>query len=347
MDGRQRDPRASRSGVARRPPCQLASRLASLLVAATLALIGVGGLVTTYQAGMAVPDWPNTYGYVLVLYPWRTWLAGPWDLFVEHGHRLLGMAVGLLSIALLMAVWRSPRRHLRLGAGVVLTLIVLQGLLGGLRVLLDARRFALVHGITAPIVFASIALVASWIRREQRAGAAAVPAHDARFSAFGPVACLVYLQIVLGANIRHVADDAHPSWFQTLVLFHLLVAAAVLVYGTSAVWRSMRGSDQRRRCGVPLLWLGLAATQVGLGLGTWVVQFGYPAFLQSYTFAARYVVVAEGMWQSLVTTLHVVAASALLGLSVVLGIRWMPAAAGEVGVGEASRPGPLMWEAAS
>ena len=64
------------------------------LVCATFPLIWVGGLVTTYDAGMAVPDWPNTYGYNLFLYPWQTWIDGPWDLFIEHGHRLFGALVG-------------------------------------------------------------------------------------------------------------------------------------------------------------------------------------------------------------------------------------------------------------
>ena len=69
-----------------------------LLVCATFPLIWVGGLVTTYDAGMAVPDWPTTYGYNLFLYPWQTWFSGPWDLFIEHGHRLFGAAVGMLTI---------------------------------------------------------------------------------------------------------------------------------------------------------------------------------------------------------------------------------------------------------
>ncbi len=64
----------------------------------TFPLIWIGGLVTTYDAGMAVPDWPGTYGYNLWLYPWTTWLFGPFDLFVEHGHRLLATVVGMLTI---------------------------------------------------------------------------------------------------------------------------------------------------------------------------------------------------------------------------------------------------------
>ena len=67
--------------------------------------------MTSYDAGMAVPDWPTTYGYNLFLYPWQTWVLGPWDLFIEHGHRLFGATVGMLTIALLLTVWlREPRR---------------------------------------------------------------------------------------------------------------------------------------------------------------------------------------------------------------------------------------------
>ena len=58
--------------------------VAVVLTISVFPLIWVGGLVTTYDAGMAVPDWPGTYGYNLFLYPPETWLSGPFDLFVEH-----------------------------------------------------------------------------------------------------------------------------------------------------------------------------------------------------------------------------------------------------------------------
>ncbi len=70
-------------------------RVAWALVCTVFPLIWVGGLVTTYDAGMAVPDWPGTYGYNMFLYPWTSWLAAPWDLFIEHGHRLLGSLAGI------------------------------------------------------------------------------------------------------------------------------------------------------------------------------------------------------------------------------------------------------------
>src|SRR5688572_26170195 len=86
-------------------------RWAIALACATFPLLWVGGLVTTTDAGMAVPDWPSTFGYNLFLYPWSTWLAGPWDLFVEHGHRLLGATVGLMTIVLLALIWRRDERN--------------------------------------------------------------------------------------------------------------------------------------------------------------------------------------------------------------------------------------------
>src|SRR3954453_16834655 len=95
-------------------------RLVIALALVTFPLIWVGGLVTTYDAGMAVPDWPGTYGYNLLLYPWTTWLAGPWDLFIEHGHRLLGATAGFIAIALVAAAFLTKQsaaiRNLALGA---------------------------------------------------------------------------------------------------------------------------------------------------------------------------------------------------------------------------------------
>src|SRR5881628_556994 len=103
-------------------------RLSVALALVTFPLIWVGGLVTTYDAGMAVPDWPGTCGYNLFLYPWQTWLAGPWNLFIEHGHRLLGATAGLVAIALLAAVLITDRRPwlVRAAAG-ALALVIAQG----------------------------------------------------------------------------------------------------------------------------------------------------------------------------------------------------------------------------
>src|SRR3954468_12199444 len=118
-------------------------RWAVALACATFPLVWVGGLVTTTKAGMAVLDWPSTYGYNLFLYPWQSWLAGPWDLFVEHGHRLLAASVGMITIGLLAVLYsREKRRWLRVLGFVALGLVIFQGVLGGMRVRLDERTLA-------------------------------------------------------------------------------------------------------------------------------------------------------------------------------------------------------------
>lgn len=128
---------------------------AVLLVCTTFPLIWVGGLVTSYDAGMAVPDWPSTYGYNLFLYPWQTWLFGPWDLVIEHGHRLLGALAGVVTILLNVSVWRCDhRRWMRWIALTALLLVIGQGLLGGARVHFDQRTIAMIHGCVGPSFFA-------------------------------------------------------------------------------------------------------------------------------------------------------------------------------------------------
>ena len=111
---------------------------------------------------MAVPDWPGTYGHNMFLFPVAEWLGGPWDLFLEHGHRLLGATVGLITLGLVAAVWRLPvEPRVRWLAVAALVLVVVQGGLGGARVLLDDTTVAKVHACTGPLFFAvAVALAA-------------------------------------------------------------------------------------------------------------------------------------------------------------------------------------------
>src|SRR5881398_7074 len=99
-------------------------RLALLTTAATFPLIFMGGLVTSHGAGMSVPDWPNSYGYNMFLFPPRLWIGG---ILYEHTHRLMGTIVGMLSIALTIVAWRTePRRWVRWLAASVLGAVIFQ-----------------------------------------------------------------------------------------------------------------------------------------------------------------------------------------------------------------------------
>jgi cytochrome c oxidase assembly protein subunit 15 len=115
------------------------NRIAKLLALIVFPLIWVGGLVTTSDAGMAVPDWPNTYNYNMFAYPIRDWFLGPWDLFVEHGHRLLGSLSGIIAIALCVVTFLMDRRtSVRRWSILILALVIGQGILGGQRVVRES-----------------------------------------------------------------------------------------------------------------------------------------------------------------------------------------------------------------
>src|ERR1035441_4336550 len=95
-------------------------RFAVFTAIATLGLVGIGGLVTSHGAGMAVPDWPNTYGYNMFFFPISQWVGG---IFYEHTHRLVASGVGLLTIALGLWLYGRNARPFMRGAGAVLLLL--------------------------------------------------------------------------------------------------------------------------------------------------------------------------------------------------------------------------------
>ncbi len=218
----------------------------ALSVAITIfPLIWMGGLVTTHDAGMAVPDWPGTYGYNLFLYPISTWVTGPFDLFVEHGHRLLGALTGLLSIGLLIAAWRSGAPlSLRLWSVALLIAIILQGALGGIRVLQVNQVIAMVHGCTGPLVFALACYVVILVRRlrSQASSEIQVNSGPPKGKLIAILPLMAFAQIVLGASLRHLNVSLKPSQFTALTHLHLTVAilltAAVLVFAVVAGGRS-------------------------------------------------------------------------------------------------------------
>ncbi|HEX5447377.1 MAG TPA: cytochrome oxidase assembly protein [Pirellulales bacterium] len=312
---------------------RLPHRLAVLLACATFPLIWVGGLVTTYDAGMAVPDWPTTYGYNLFLYPWQTWLFGPWDLFIEHGHRLLGAVVGMLTIALAVALWaRDGRRWLRWLGLAAIAGVVSQGVLGGLRVRLDARLLAQIHGCVGPAFFALSAALAvftsgRWFAAGTRPLAVRAGAFRLPFAATN-TAVLAYVQLLLGSQLRHMPVTADATMFRLAVFFHLVVAAALAAHVFLTWYRAEREAAGNAWLVRPARGLaGLIAAQLALGAGAWVVNYGWPAWLSSFGWAAGFVVRREGFGQAIVTTGHVAVGSLILATAVVLALRsWKVAA---------------------
>ena len=120
----------------------LIRKLATTTCVVALLPIGMGALVTTLKAGMAFADWPSSDGHNMLLYPWfRDFSSNP-EKFTEHGHRLAGMLIGFISVVLAAASWRLGKGWVRTYAFSILVAVILQGLLGGARVLFDRRRDA-------------------------------------------------------------------------------------------------------------------------------------------------------------------------------------------------------------
>src|SRR5205814_1528572 len=132
-------------------------RYALLTAAATLALICLGGLVTSHGAGMAVPDWPNTFGYNMFFFPISKWVGG---IFYEHSHRLIASGVGFLTIGLALWTWqKESRRWVRNLAWAALVSVILQGVLGGLRVTWMKDEIGIFHAALAQLFFLLVSSV--------------------------------------------------------------------------------------------------------------------------------------------------------------------------------------------
>ena len=292
-----------------------------ILVAVVFPLIWVGGLVTTTDAGMAVPDWPNTYGYNMFLYPVYDWFFGPWDLFVEHGHRLLASLAGLITIVVVVLAWRIRRERpvfARLSV-IALAMIVAQGVLGGLRVVLDARTLALIHGCLGPTFFVltvALACAASrwWCRLAQ------APVVDGKGShvpfLLGTLLLAASLiQLFFGANLRHVPVTASPVWFETVLYAHVALALLLLIGAVTLVFRSRSGISRSQ--GIFRLAIFVTATmavQIALGVGTWVVNYAWPWIFDENSLTGGYVISQKGFWQTNIVTAHVATGSAIAGL---------------------------------
>ena len=262
-------------------------------------LLYAGGFTTSIRAGMAFLDWPLSNGSINP----EGWLEND-DMMAEHSHRLLGAVMGLLSIGLCVSTYvcKARLQIRKLGAALVV-LVIVQGLLGGLRVKLDAlnleidhnlyaQTFAVLHGTLAQLFLCTLVAFAvvnsrSWIERQ--AGFHAEPSSGIR--TLGLVACAtIVLQLVIGAVMRHsYAGLAIPTFpltpygtlippafnFQVAIHFAhrvggLVVTIAILIY-VIAIWKNAATRKALGKSAVVLI--ALLALQIYLGaLVVWTVR---------------------------------------------------------------------------
>ena len=177
-------------------------RFAWFLAASTLLLIAAGGMVTSTNSGLSVPDWPNTYGRFMFSFPLDNMVGG---ILYEHGHRLIASTVGFLTIILAIWIWKADARRWMRWLGVVaLAAVIVQGVLGGITVLYFLPApVSVAHAGLAEIFFCltvAIAIFTSsrWLHPP------APPARDRMLRRVATATtALVFIQILLGATMRH------------------------------------------------------------------------------------------------------------------------------------------------
>ena len=227
-------------------------RFACLTAIATFALLIAGGLVTSTDSGLAVPDWPLSYG------TWFPPMVG--GIVYEHGHRMVAAVVGVMILVLDLWLKRTePRRWVQyLGDG-ALAGVILQALLGGATdLLMLPPQISIAHAVFGPAVFCLVVCLA-WCT--QPAWPVASTCHDGRFPMLRwlgvAVALLVFIQLLLGAVIRHTGYA---------VFVHIIGAVVLgLVAGSFAGWAAPLRLHAPTVCRYAMRLLALIMVQLVLG----------------------------------------------------------------------------------
>jgi heme a synthase len=250
-------------------------RYTLLVAASTLVLLAAGGLVTSTGSGLAVPDWPLSFGQVMP--PMRG------GVLFEHGHRLVATTVGLLTIVL--ALWyqrRESRGAVRALSWGALAAVILQGLLGGLTVLLrlppavSVAHACLAQGFFALVVTLAVVTAPSWSARPAHAGTATARAFRPATIAAGAV----FVQLALGAAMRHTGaglaipdfplafGSLVPPFASSAIALHFAHRVMAVVVTGLVAWTALVAGREPERHDVAIparLAVALVLIQIGLG----------------------------------------------------------------------------------
>src|SRR5947207_12639047 len=282
------------------------NRFAWLTCVATLLLICSGGMVTSKGVGLAVPDWPTTFGYNMFLFPVSKWVGG---ILFEHTHRLIASAVGFLTIILTIWLWCSESRNWVRNLGVIaLGAVILQGVLGGLRVTMLKDEIGIFHACLAQGFLGLVVLITVTTSRFWKT-LANVVVDPKKIRTIETIAITttvaIYAQLALGATMRHQHRDlaildfptangawipetsaaalakinawrdaralsdvsAFQIWLQMVHRFLAAIIAIAIVAFCARVWREIRDFAALKR--LSLLWVALIFGQIALG--AWVI----------------------------------------------------------------------------
>jgi len=179
------------------------NRFAKLVAVSTFILIFIGGLVTSTGSGLAVPDWPTTYGQFMFSFPLSKMVGG---ILYEHGHRMVASIVGMLTVILTIWIWLiEPRKWLKWFAGMALFAVILQGILGGITVIHQLPTLvSVMHGCLAQAFFMmTIALAVFTSKKWLEDGFKPESLQTSLFTLAAATTGVVYMQLILGAIMRH------------------------------------------------------------------------------------------------------------------------------------------------
>jgi cytochrome c oxidase assembly protein subunit 15 len=258
----------------------LLHRYAQFVSACTVLLLVAGGLVTSTGSGLAVPDWPTSYGWNMFTFPMRHMVGG---IFYEHGHRLIASGVGFLTIVLALWIWKAdPRRWMRVLGFTALAAVCVQGLLGGITVLYFLPTpVSTAHAGLAQIFFCLTVAIALFTSRGWTQPASE-PVDDRILRRLATTTTLfIYIQIIVGATMRH--SDAGlaipdfplvfggilpPDWTPQVAVHYahrvgaLIVTLAIAATAGHVLYHHPRRAELRRPA---LTLVCLVLTQVTLG----------------------------------------------------------------------------------
>ncbi|MEK7728495.1 MAG: heme A synthase [candidate division KSB1 bacterium] len=290
-------------------------RFAWLVVGATFILIFIGGLVTSTESGLAVPDWPTTYGQFMFSFPLSQMVGG---ILYEHGHRMVASVVGMLMVILAVWLWlKEPRKWVRNLGWLALLAVIVQGVLGGLTVLfLLPQPISVAHGALAQTFFClTIALTLFTSPQWEQSRRQLDDEHKPALRTLTTITtALVFVQLILGAIMRHTKSGLAipdfplafgkliPPFESSHVAIHFahrvgaLIVTGFIVWTVSRIFRYYRTEPMLRK---PAILLSCAiATQLALGAFTiWSQKAVY------------------------ITTAHVATGALILGTSLTLALR--------------------------
>jgi cytochrome c oxidase assembly protein subunit 15 len=263
-------------------------------------------MVTSKNVGLAVPDWPTTFGYNMFLFPISKWVGG---ILFEHTHRLMGSVVGFLTIILAVWLWLSEDRQWVRNLGVIaLAGVIVQGILGGLRVTMMKDEIGIFHACVAQAFLGLLIVIALVTTNFWRTLANRY--FDSQKFASGKalaiaITIVIYVQLALGATMRHQHRDlaifdfptANGAWipdtsaaaiakinawrdahgFSDVTAFQIwlhmahrllafIIAIAVVAF-CFRVWRDAPGFAALKR--LSIFWVVLVACQIALG--AWII----------------------------------------------------------------------------